>query len=162
MAISQQVRRSRKDLSACWIDYKKAYDSVPHAWLMRVLELYKVDITLRTFLLSCMGTWRTVLRYPGCRRTRGSSEPIRIERGIFQCDSLSPLWFCLALNPLSTLLEGSGLGYRLKRGGQVISHLLYMDDLKLFAPSKLQLMELTLLVVPSGWNLVWTNVQSCM
>lgn len=39
MAISQQVRRSRKDLSTCWIDYKKAYDSVPHTWLMKVLEL---------------------------------------------------------------------------------------------------------------------------
>ena len=46
------------------------------------------------------------------------------------------------MNPLSTLLEDSGLGYRLRRGGQVISHLLYMDDLKLFAPNNLQLMEL--------------------
>ncbi|MBF2463456.1 hypothetical protein ICI39_14075, partial [Listeria welshimeri] len=78
----------------------------------------------------------------GCRTIRRNDEPIRIERGIFQGDSLSPLWFCLALNPLSTLLEGSGLGYRLRRGGKVISHLLYMDDLKLFAPSCSQLMEL--------------------
>ncbi|KAJ8736966.1 hypothetical protein PYW07_000237 [Mythimna separata] len=142
IAISQQVRRFRKDMSTCWIDYKKAYDSVPHTWLMRVLELYKVDATLRTFLMSCMRQWRTVLHYPGCRQIQENDEPIRIERGIFQDDSLSPLWFCLALNPLSTLLEGSGLGFRLKRGGQVISHLLYMDDLKLFAPNNLQLMEL--------------------
>ncbi|RVE41550.1 hypothetical protein evm_013800, partial [Chilo suppressalis] len=142
MAISQQARRSRKNLSTCWIDYKKAYDSVPHTWLMRVLELYKVDTTLRTFLMSCMGQWRTVLCYPGCRPIRENDELIRIERGIFQGDSLSPLWFCLAMNPLSTLLEASGLGFCLRRGGQIISHLLYMDDLKLFAPTKLQLMEL--------------------
>ena len=142
IAISQQVRRSRKDLATCWIDYKKAYDSVPHTWLMRVLQLYKIDATLRAFLTSCMGQWRTVLHYPGCRQIQENSEPIRIERGIFQGDSLSPLWFCLALNPLSTLLEGSGLGYRLRRGGQVISHLLYMDDLKLFAPNNFQLMKL--------------------
>ncbi|XP_022814502.1 uncharacterized protein LOC111348202 [Spodoptera litura] len=142
MSICQQVRRSHKNLSTCWIDYKKAYDSVPHTWLMRVLELYKVDTALRTFLLSCMRQWRTVLRYPGCGQICGNDEPIRIERGIFQGDSLSPLWFCLALNPLSTLLEGSGLGYRLRRGGQIISHLLYMDDLKLFAPNNLHLMRL--------------------
>ncbi|KAJ8714401.1 hypothetical protein PYW07_002626 [Mythimna separata] len=92
--------------------------------------------------MSCMGQWSTVLSYPGCRYIQRYSEPVRIERGIFQGDSLSPLWFCLALNPLSTLLENTGLGYQLKRGGQVISHLHYMDDLKLFAPNNLQLMEL--------------------
>nr|XP_026484151.1 uncharacterized protein LOC113392088 [Vanessa tameamea] len=142
MTISQQVRRFRKSLSTCWIDYKKAYDSVPHTWLLRVLELYKLDTTLCSFLRSCMGQWRTVLRYPGCRTIHSNDEPIRIERGIFQGDSLSPLWFCLALNPLNTLLECSRLGYCLWRGGKVISHLLYMDDLKLFAPSGSQLMEL--------------------
>ena len=44
-----------------------------------------------------------------------ASEPIRKKRGIFQSDSLSLLWFCLALIPLSTLLEDSGLGFRLPR-----------------------------------------------
>ncbi|XP_063825313.1 uncharacterized protein LOC135074861 [Ostrinia nubilalis] len=143
MTISQQVRRSRKALSAAWIDYKKAYDSVPHSWLERILELYKVDATLRSFLRSCMGQWTTVLRQPGgSERSPDPLNFIRIERGIFQGDSLSPLWFCLALNPLSTLLKDSGLGYRLRRGGEVISHLLYMDDLKLFAPKRQDLVKL--------------------
>ncbi|CAK1582153.1 unnamed protein product [Parnassius mnemosyne] len=35
---------------------------------------------------------------------------IRIRRGIFQGNRLSPIWFCLSLNPLSTLLEDSGRG----------------------------------------------------
>ncbi|XP_075985622.1 uncharacterized protein LOC142982823 [Anticarsia gemmatalis] len=141
-AICQQVRRNRRSLSTCWIDYKKAYDSVPHSWLLRVLELYKVDATLCAFLRSCMGQWTTGLRYPGCGRVLGDGELLRIERGIFQGDSLSPLWFCLALNPLSTLLGISGQGYRLRRDGQVISHLFYMDDLKLFASSEPQMVEL--------------------
>lgn len=142
MVINQQVRRKRKDLSACWIDYKKAYDSVPHSWLLKILELYKIDITLYTFLRSCMGQWRTVLLYPGCRSISVDDDPITIKRGIFQGDSLSPLWFCLALNPLSTLLEDSKLGYRLRRGSSTISHLLYMDDLKLFARNKIELIDL--------------------
>ncbi|CAK1589304.1 unnamed protein product [Parnassius mnemosyne] len=42
-AICRQVFRNRKNMSAAWVDYKKAYDSVPHSWLKRVLEIYKID-----------------------------------------------------------------------------------------------------------------------
>ncbi|XP_045535833.1 uncharacterized protein LOC123721337 [Papilio machaon] len=141
MTINQQVRRNRKNLCTAWVDYKKAYDSVPHSWLRRVLELYKVDVTLCTFLSSCMRQWVTRLSLPGSAAPI-SNGLIKIERGIFQGDSLSPLWFCLALNPLSTLLNESRLGFQLRRGGEVISHLLYMDDLKLFASKKTDLVEL--------------------
>ncbi|KAJ0182259.1 hypothetical protein K1T71_001628 [Dendrolimus kikuchii] len=140
--VSQQARRNKRNLSVAWIDYKKAYDSVPHTWLMRVLELYKVDATLRTFLQACMRQWVTHLRLPGGGGASLPEGAINIERGIFQGDSLSPLWFCLALNPLSTLLESSKLGYRFRRGGEIMSHLLYMDDLKLFASNEPDLIEL--------------------
>ncbi|XP_045535408.1 uncharacterized protein LOC106709986 [Papilio machaon] len=142
MAICQQVRRSKKNISMAWIDYKKAYDSVPHGWLSKVLEVYKIHPTLRTFLNSCMGQWTTSFSNPGQGNLSTSSSRIGIRRGIFQGDSLSPLWFCLALNPLSTLLKSSELGYRLRRGGEIISHLLYMDDLKLYASKKSDLMTL--------------------
>ena len=141
-AICQQVRRNRKNLTAAWIDYKKAYDSVPHSWLMEVMRLYKVDATLCSFLESCMSQWMTVLNHPGISESSELTEPIGIRRGIFQGDSLSPLWFCLALNPLSTLLMDSKLGFRLRRGGELISHLLYMDDLKLYASKRSDLVSL--------------------
>ncbi|CAH2092509.1 unnamed protein product [Euphydryas editha] len=71
-------------------------------------------------------------------------ETINIKRGIFQGDSLSPLWFCLALNPLSNKLNTSGIGYILKyknstdlsSGKYYINHLLYMDDIKLYAQNQ--------------------------
>ncbi|CAK1603711.1 unnamed protein product [Parnassius mnemosyne] len=53
--IGKVVKRNRWNLYAAWIDYKKAFDSVPHTWLRRVLELYKVDCTLRDFLGQYMG-----------------------------------------------------------------------------------------------------------
>ncbi|KAJ0170136.1 hypothetical protein K1T71_014064 [Dendrolimus kikuchii] len=109
---------------------------------MRVLELYKIDVTLRTFLGACMGQWVTRLCMPGGGSLPISDGLIKVERGIFQGDSLSPLWFCLALNPLSYLLEDSKLGFHLRRGSEAISHLLYMDDLKLFASKKHDLLEL--------------------
>ncbi|CAK1585736.1 unnamed protein product [Parnassius mnemosyne] len=139
--IGKVVKRNRRNLSAAWIDYKKAFDSVPHTWLERVLELYKVDCTVRDFLGQCMGQWSTILCHLGERMTAAENH-IRIRRGIFQGDCLSPIWFCLSLNPLSTLLEGSGRGFQLRRGGTKVTHLFYMDDLKLFASSRSHLMEL--------------------
>ncbi|CAK1599725.1 unnamed protein product [Parnassius mnemosyne] len=141
--IGKVVKRNRRNLSAAWIDYKKAFDSVPHAWLKRVLELYKIDCTVRDFLGQCMGQWSTILCHLGERMTAAENH-IKIRRGIFQGDCLSPIWFCLSLNPLSTILEGSGRGFQLRKGGTKVTHLFYMDDLKLFASSRSHLMELIL------------------
>lgn len=61
---------------------------------------------------------------------------INIRKGIFQGDSLSPLWFCLALNPLSHLLNQCKSGYRPDLKDSInISHLLFMDDIKLYSES---------------------------
>ncbi|CAD7078767.1 unnamed protein product [Hermetia illucens] len=74
-----------------------------------------------------------------------TSGEIPIRRGIFQGDSLSPLWFCLALNPLSHLLHESKYGFQLKHGilsKCTLSHLMYIDDIKLYAKDENQLRSL--------------------
>ena len=40
--ILKEVRSRRRNLTTVWLDYKKAFDSVPHQWLIRSLELAKV------------------------------------------------------------------------------------------------------------------------
>ena len=57
--------------------------------------------------------------------------PINIKSDIFQGDSLSPLLFCMALAPLSPLLQDSGCGYEIR--GQKINHLFFMEYLKTYA-----------------------------
>ena len=59
---------------------------------------------------------------------------MKIKSGIYQGDSLSPLVFCLALAPLSSLLNKSGYGYNIPQG--TISHLFYMDYLKTYAKNE--------------------------
>ena len=63
---------------------------------------------------------------------------IRIKRGIFQGDSLSPLLFTMSLNPLSQELPKTGYGYQLDEQTK-INHLFYVDDLKLYGTSDSQL-----------------------
>ena len=122
-----------------WIDYKKAFDSVPHSWINRCLDLYKIDDSLRTFLANQMTQWKTDITL--FHKDGEIKVPdVKIKRGIFQGDSLSPLLFCLAIDPLSKLLKSVGVGYNLsksrkKSAEETISHLLFMDDLKLYAAS---------------------------
>jgi hypothetical protein len=125
-AITRDSKTHRKNLAMAWIDYQKAYDSVPHSWIIESLKLYKVSTTLVQFIEESMKLWQTELTCAG-----ESLGNVRIKRGIFQGDALSPLLFCIALNPLSELLRNGRQGYTMK-SGQTISHLLYMDDLKLY------------------------------
>ena len=57
----------------------------------------------------------------------------KIQRGIFQGDALSPLLFIIAMIPLNHILRKFTTGYKLSRSQEKINHLMYVDDIKLFA-----------------------------
>ncbi|XP_044745088.1 uncharacterized protein LOC123306951 [Coccinella septempunctata] len=132
--ITKQAKKRLKNISVAWIDYQKAFDSVPHSWLLEILRIYKVDHEVVELLKSLMSTWRTCLTW----NKKSSSTPIKIKRGIFQGDGLSPSWFCLALNPLSNILNRAAYSYSMDSQNKV-SHLFYLDDLKLFSRGQKQL-----------------------
>ena len=94
------IKRKHRNLRMTWIDYRKAYDSVPHSWILKVLDLYKVGKDVCNFLSNAMKLWKTEVTLNGV--TLGC---VRIKRGIYQGDSLSPLLFVLCLFPLTTLLR---------------------------------------------------------
>ena len=97
-----------------WIDYKKAFDSVSQSWINRRLDLYKMDDSLRAFLASQMTRWETDITIS--HNEGGIKIPnVKIKRGIFQGESFSPLLFCLAIDPLSKLLESEGIRYSLSK-----------------------------------------------
>ena len=64
-------------------------------------------------------------------RATAKLSDVSIKCGIFQRDTLSPLLFCLALNPLSYLLDNLK-GYKISLTMN-LTHSLYMDDIKLSA-----------------------------
>ncbi|KXJ09461.1 Retrovirus-related Pol polyprotein from type-1 retrotransposable element R2 [Exaiptasia diaphana] len=86
---------------------------------------------------SLSSEWRTVLTSNG--EVLGE---VDIKRGIFQGDSLSPLLFVLAMVPLTMLLKRETIGYRFGSGQQMMNHLLFMDDLKLYGRSEEELEKL--------------------
>ena len=118
-----------RNLSTTWIDYRKAFGSVPHTWILKVLQMYKISPTIINFLTVSMKEWKTNLYL---NHAQGSTVcgNISIKYEIFQGDSLSPLLFCLALGMLSYELNNTDYGYNIYE--EKINHLFYMEDLKLY------------------------------
>ena len=132
--ILKDAKKGRKKLSMAWIDYKKAYDMVPHSWLLEVVDMMGVAGNIGGLLRSSMANWKTELMGGG--DVLGT---VDIKRGIFQGDSLSPLLFVMIMIPLSQRLNAENIGYKLKNTDRSINHLLFMDDLKLYASNDKQL-----------------------
>ena len=133
--ILEDCKTRMKNLTTSWIDYRKAFDSVPHSWIIKTLELCKVSPEIIKFMDVNMKNWKTTLLLKHATGTL-TSRLIEIKSGIFQGDSLSPLLFCLSLAPLSNLLRDTNCGYDIQ--GKKLNHLLYMDDLKLFGKNSQQ------------------------
>ena len=41
--ILDESKTRRKNLAMAWINYKKAYDMVPHSWIIKSLKMYKIS-----------------------------------------------------------------------------------------------------------------------
>ena len=109
-AILEEVKSKRCNLSTTWIDYKKAFDSVPYTWIAKNLELYKICPTITRFMRENMKSWKTILHLNHDKDII-TFRPIEIKSGVYQGESLSPLIFCLPLASLSSLLNKFGYGY---------------------------------------------------
>ena len=125
--ILKNSRRRATHLGMAWIDYKKAYDMIPHSWIKKCLDMFNIASNIKRMIKMSMDKWNTELMANG--EKIGS---VHIKRGIFQGDSLSPLLFVMALIPLSLVLRQVKCGYSLGRGRATVNHLLFMDDLKVY------------------------------
>ena len=90
--------------------------------------MYKISNEVINFIEKTMKTWRVQLTAGG-----KSLAKAKIQRGIFQGDALSILLFTKAMMPLNHMLRKSTAGYRFSKSQERINHLIYMDDIKLFA-----------------------------
>ena len=130
--ILRDSQHKHKNLAMAWIDYKKAYDMVPYTWIIESLKLAQVAPNVIDFVERSMKSWSTELT--ACGQTLGT---VKTKRGIFQGDSLSPLLFALCMIPLTKIVRKAKAGYMLDN--IKVNHLLFMDDLKLFAKNEKEL-----------------------
>ena len=126
-AILKNCRRRLTNLSMAWIDYKKAYDMVPHSWILKCLEMVGTAKNMISIISNSMVNWKTILTLGGM-----AFGQVNIRRGNFQGDSLSPLLFIVIMLPFTLVLRKMMAGYKLAKEMMPINDLLFMDDLKLY------------------------------
>ena len=64
-------------------------------------------------------------------REKSLSE-VKIQRGIFQRNAISPLLVIITMMPLNHLLRKYSAGYILNKSQEMVHHRMYMDSIKLF------------------------------
>jgi len=117
------------------IDYKKDFDSLPHSWIIKSLQLIGINNKIIPFSSNATNYWKTstCLTY---RREDNRNRNIEIQCGIFQGDSLSPLLFCISLNPLTEQLNKMNTRYEEHITKMKVSYLFYTDDFKLIGKTE--------------------------
>ena len=143
-------------MAVAWIDYRKTYDMVSHSSIQKCIEMFGVAVNVRSFVNTSMKQWNTELTASNQRLGN-----VKIRRRILQGDSLSPLLIVLVMISLTLVLRQTKASCKLKKIGKKINHLLFMDDLKLFAKNEDQTDNLAKTVRnqrTSKWSLGYQNV----
>ena len=142
--ILEEVVKHRRNIFTMWFDYKKAFDMIPHKWLLEAMKLAKVPEKLISAVNCMLSKWSTKL-FLRTDKEILETDTIKYHNGLPQGDCLSLMLFILCVNPLSHLLNQLP-GYKIGPPGnrnEEISHLFFVDDLKTFAQdeqhTKLQL-----------------------
>ena len=152
--ILENCRRRLTNLSTTWIEYRKAYNMVPHSSILKCLNMFGTARNIIILIGNSTANWKTVLT-PGGIRLR----QVDIKRGIFQGDSIS-----LCCNHATTKLRKMKAEDRLHKNTTPINHLLFTDDLKLYGTNRDQLDPLVQTVRIFSEDiqmsyLDWTSVQ---
>ena len=137
-AIAREAQVDKRDLSVAWIDYRKAYDMVPHRWIRGALKAIRAPKQVRRLVRRLVPLWQTNLTVRTAQGT--TSIPVTLKRGVFQGDSLSPLLFCICIAPLSLRLR-KRTGFRSAHQVSPVTHMFFMDDLKTYEEGKKPLEE---------------------
>ena len=96
--------------------------------------MFKITDQVVHFIENTMETLRVELTAGG-----KSLAEVKIQRGIFQGDALSPLLFVIAMILLTHILKKCVTGNKFSKSQENINHLMYMDDIKVFATKEKEL-----------------------
>ena len=127
--VLKDCKKRHTNLSMAWIDYRKAYDLVPHSWVNECMEMFGIAENLRTFLQKSMQQWRLSLTANG--------EDLR-EVNVKRRDIPGRQSITIVLNvvPLSLILKKVNACYKWGKSECKLNYVLFMDDLKLYAKSE--------------------------
>lgn len=129
--IDKYVRKKKAPLYACFVDFKKAYDSVWREGLFLKMQKYNIKGNFYKVVKSMYD--QSVC----CIRANGKQGGLfNCRNGVKQGETLSPILFNVFLNDLpETILKGVDKDHIPDLNGRALLLLLYADDLILLSTS---------------------------
>ena len=136
--VLKDAQMNKKNLCCAWIDVKKAYDSLSHSWIKKVLEIHRVPTKIKDIISLIIDAWNITLVVP-TENEDIDTNPVNVTNGVLQGDVMSGTLFTMSENPVSWHLRRYE-GYKLSKPVNLsVTHSLFMDDLKVYCKSHDQL-----------------------
>src|SRR5574340_633154 len=139
--IMENAREFQKNIYFCFIDYTKAFDSVDHNKLWKILKEMGISDHLTCLLRNLYAGQEATVR-----TRHGTTDWFQIGKGLCQGCILSPCLFNLYAE---YIMRNAGLEEaqaRIKISGRNINNLRYADDTTLMAESEKELKSLLMKV----------------
>ncbi|CAM4576982.1 unnamed protein product [Leuciscus chuanchicus] len=141
----EEVRKDNLTAVLCFIDFKKAFDSIHRGMMVKILKAYRIPPNLLRAIESMYSGTRARVVTPD-----GNSEEFDILAGVMQGDTLAPFLFIIVLDyALKKAINGreQELGFTLtprksSRHPAVLTDLDYADDISLLSDNMEQAQEL--------------------
>ena len=145
-AVVERRRSTQQETWACFVDFTKAYDRVPHAALLAKLWDIGVRGRLYRFIRELYRTSEVCVEVGLAR-----SAAFPLKRGLRQGCPMSPVLFNVYASDLLPPMERWGV--RVPEAGWRLPDLMYADDLVLLASTKHDLEEMLRLL--AKWCHTW-------
>ena len=98
--VTLDCHRHKRNLSVAWVDVRKAYDSVDHGWLNKIMLVHRFPVWICEVVRKLCAAWNT--RIVANTKVGNETSPvISFNRGLPQGDALCPRLFTLCLNPVA-------------------------------------------------------------
>jgi hypothetical protein len=142
----EEVRKDNLTAVLCFIDFKKAFDSIHRGMMVKILKAYRIPPNLLRAIESMYSGTRARVVTPD-----GNSEEFDILAGVMQGDTLAPFLFIIVLDyALKKAISGreQELGFTLtprkssRHPAVVLTDLDYADDISLLSNNMEQAQEL--------------------
>jgi len=144
-------QRAKLDTYACFIDIKKAYDTVWHAGLKAKLSQYGIHGRMHAALCSLYAGCESTIRLGGAL---GYTNFYPIETGVRQGCILSPLLYSLFINDVAVELKQKHSNCGVPVGAHArLTLLLYADDIVLLSESEAGVSQL--MAALHAYSVLW-------
>ena len=121
----KNARLTNQDIYILYIDFKNAFGSIDHARLLAIMK----DLGYLQDAVALVGNIYSQSNTTFSGEHFDRTQPIPIQRGTIQGDTLSPYLFIIFLEPLLRWLQQRNIGYTYNTSSTKLSSATYADNL---------------------------------